>query len=411
VHFLLNQAPAEGVHFAVVLAWYGLLRITTTPNVFEDDLCTLPPPTSPPKPVNPTVTLEKDKTDEYPAFNFAKCLALYAKNFIRTASATSFEYLSLITLNTDLPRPTSTHQTTALQDAIRDLVIESRDFATLLGDIRPDGTRDPGIIERKARLLVLSPSAVREYIRRIVEKAAALVDDEGDTSSAVLLYHLSEDYSLVLATINRRLADVFMDASSPVYADDALAQEEGAAKMNLSLAAVADPAALAGNVLAMYEANGSILQRLDNRERETCKVLLGMIEARKAFIAGCWEASIQVTPLNCFVAQGADGQIIEELDLIPLSGSPSTLKRYAQNVPLLSDAVAKNIPGLLVMVMQALVNISKQLREAVYADPSKERKLIEGRRKGGNVVVFAGLIQYRMGGEVYETLTRLEGMI
>lgn len=97
--------------------------------------------------------------------------------------------------------------------------------------------------------------------------------------------------------------------------------------------------------------------------------------------------------------------------MIPLSGSPSTLKRYAQNVPLLSDAVAKNISELLVMVMQALLNISKQLREAVYPDPSKERKLLEGRRKAGNIVIFAGLIQYRMGGEVYEMLTRLEGMI
>jgi nuclear pore complex protein Nup93 len=63
------------------------------------------------------------------------------------------------------------------------------------------------------------------------------------------------------------------------------------------------------------------------------------------------------------------------------------------------------------MVMQALVHISEQLRESVYADSSKERKLFEGRKKAGNVVIFAGLIQYRMGGEVYETLTRLEGMI
>jgi nuclear pore complex protein Nup93 len=221
---------------------------------------------------------------------------LYAKNFIRTSSATSFEYLSLITLNIDLPQPTATHQTSALQEAIRDLVIESRDFVTLLGDIRPDGTRDPGVIERKARILNLSPAAVREYIRSIVEKAALLVDDEGDTASAVLLYHLSEDYSLVLVTVNRRLADVFMDPSSPVYANDPLAKEESQ-KMNLSLAAVADPSALARNVLNMYEANGSILQRLDNRERETCKVLLGMIEARKVFIAGRWEASIQVPEL------------------------------------------------------------------------------------------------------------------
>jgi hypothetical protein len=45
------------------------------------------------------------------------------------------------------------------------------------------------------------------------------------------------------------------------------------------------------------------------------------------------------------------------------------------------------------MVMQALVNISKQFREAVYADhPSKERKLLDCGRQGGNAVIFAGLI-------------------
>jgi nuclear pore complex protein Nup93 len=99
------------------------------------------------------------------------------------------------------------------------------------------------------------------------------------------------------------------------------------------------------------------------------------------------------------------------MDLIPLAGPPSTLKRYAQNVLQVSDVVAKNIPGLMVMVMQALVNMTKQLRETVYNDPSKERKLIEARRRGGNVVIFAGLIQYRMGSEVYEQLTRFEGMI
>ena len=120
------------------------------------------------------------------------------------------------------------------------------------------------------------------------------MDDEGDTASAVLLYHLSEDYSLVLATINRRLSDVFLDPSAPIYANDPAAQEE-TKNMNFSMAAVADPASLASNVMSIYEANGNILQRLDSRERETCKVLLGMIEARKAFLAGRWEASISVT--------------------------------------------------------------------------------------------------------------------
>jgi len=196
-------------------------------------------------------------------------------------------------VNNDLSPPTKKYQIDAAQEAVRELVIESRDFVTLLGDVRPDGTREPGVIERKSRLLGIEDGAKREYIRSIVEKAATLVDDEGDTPAAVLLYHLSEDYSLVLATINRRLSDVFLDASSPIYANDPVAKEE-AKKMNFSMAAQADPASLASNVLAMYEANGNILARLDNRERETCKVLLGMIEARKAFLAGRWEASVSV---------------------------------------------------------------------------------------------------------------------
>jgi nuclear pore complex protein Nup93 len=240
--------------------------------------------------------LEKAGSEEYPTFNLAKCLALYAKNFIRTSAATSFEYLSLITINNDLPTPLNKSQVDAAQESVRELVIESRDFVTLLGDIRPDGTREPGLIEKKSKLLNINDTAIREYIRSIVEKAATLVDDEGDTSSAVLLYHLSEDYSLVLATINRRLSDIFIDVSSPVYANDPAALAESK-KMNFSLAAVADPPTLARNVLAMYEANGNILQRLDSRERETCKVLLGMIEARKAFLGGRWEASISVIPL------------------------------------------------------------------------------------------------------------------
>ena len=39
VHFLLNHALGEVVHFAIVLAWYGLLRISSSTAVFEDDLC------------------------------------------------------------------------------------------------------------------------------------------------------------------------------------------------------------------------------------------------------------------------------------------------------------------------------------------------------------------------------------
>ena len=299
---MLNHLPGEGIHFAIILAYYGLLRITTSANIFDDDLrkSPLPPPlplTHPPPSTgsNPflLVNLEKSGNEEYPTFNFAKALALYAKNFIRTSAPTSFEYLALITFNADLPNGKS--QIAAAQEAVHDLVIESRDFVPLLGDIRPDGTREPGIIERKGRLLNIEGPAKQEFIRATVEKTATLVDDEGDTASAVLLYHLSEDYSLVLTTINRRLGEVFADEGSGVYINDPAAKEE-AGKMNFSMAARADPPGLARSVLGIYEANGNILGKLDQRERETCTILLGMIEARKAFLNGRWEHSISVKP-------------------------------------------------------------------------------------------------------------------
>src|ERR1700694_1327057 len=112
-----------------------------------------------------TVNLEKTGAEEYPTFNLAKALALYAKNFIRTSAATSFEYLSLISINNDLPSPLNKNQINAAQEAVRELVLESRDFVALLGDIRPDGTREPGIIEKKGKLLNVEGTAKREYIR------------------------------------------------------------------------------------------------------------------------------------------------------------------------------------------------------------------------------------------------------
>ena len=71
-----------------------------------------------------------------------------------------------------------------------------------------------------------------------------------------------------------------------------------------------------------------------------------------------------------------------------------------KNLPQLSDGVAKSIRQLFVSLMQILANISKLLKELVYADP--------GEKNICTVLIFAGLIRYLVGREVYEMIRILE---
>ncbi|KAI4146402.1 MAG: hypothetical protein LQ340_005942, partial [Diploschistes diacapsis] len=204
IDYLYKHSYVSAVHFAIALAFHGLLRVSDF-NASDTELresctslsymlCSLTPPT--------TVT---ETTRERPQLNFTRMLGYYTRDFRASNVVAATDYLCLIHLNADLPGQIGKSHSSLCHEALRELVLETREFAQLLGDIYGDGTRVKGAIEMRLPLIGLRDE--EDYLRNVTMQAAKVADDTGRTTDAVLLYHLAEDYNSVIAILNRALSD------------------------------------------------------------------------------------------------------------------------------------------------------------------------------------------------------------
>ncbi|KAL8753507.1 MAG: hypothetical protein Q9199_004996, partial [Rusavskia elegans] len=183
ISFLYPYTYVAAVHFAIALNYYGLLRVSDQPGA-ETDLLTY-------------------STKDLPQISFGRMLGYYTRDFRTSNLDAAVDYLVLICLNIDLPGAAGKSQAALCHEALRELVLESREFAQLLGDIHKDGTRLKGTIEQRLNLIGLSDQEM--FLKTVTVQAASVADDNGRTTDAVLLYHLAEDYDNVIVIVNRAL--------------------------------------------------------------------------------------------------------------------------------------------------------------------------------------------------------------
>ena len=231
-------------------------------------------------------------------------LGFYTRDFRAGNVEAAVDYLTLICLNAQLPGDIGKSQASLCHEALRELVLETREFAQLLGDIRSDGTRLKGVIERRLRLLALSNTD--EFLRVITIQAASVADDAGRTTDAVLLYHLAEDYDNVIAIINRALSEaIAVDIGAEQLRLQPLkprtTAEQGQNQQHdgssFSLTSVDDPADLARNMMRLYNASAMYFQRIRQTNRDVCGILLRMSEVKAKVAAGLWSEALDVSDL------------------------------------------------------------------------------------------------------------------
>ncbi len=232
-------------------------------------------------------------------------LGFYTRDFRAGNVEAAVDYLTLICLNANLPGAIGKSQASLCHEALRELVLETREFAQLLGDIRSDGTRFKGAIERRLKLIALSDQ--EEFLKLITMQAASVADDSGRTTDAVLLYHLAEDYDNVIAIINRALSEaIAVDIGQEQLRlqplkPRAIAQREQNQQLqqlngsSLSLTSVDDPVVLARNMISLYNASALYFQKIRAVNRDACGLLLRMSEAKAKVAAGQWSEAIDVS--------------------------------------------------------------------------------------------------------------------
>lgn len=225
-------------------------------------------------------------------------LGYYTRDFRTSNVESAVDYMVLICLNADVPGTLGSSQASLCHEALRELVLETREFARLLGDIRPDGTRLKGIIEERLEILALSSE--KEYLTAITTEAASVADDNGRTTDAVLLYHLSESYDNVIVVINRSLSEaIALDIGQEQYRLQPLKPraetQHVAGNSSLSLTSVDDPVILAKNMMQLYNNESMYYGKIKPANREACGVLLRMSEAKAKVAGGDWSGAIDVS--------------------------------------------------------------------------------------------------------------------
>ncbi|KKA31169.1 hypothetical protein TD95_002290 [Thielaviopsis punctulata] len=373
----------DAVHFAIALSYYGVLR--------------------PSDPLTTDADLRTTTTRGQPLINFGRMVGHYTRDFRAADVEAAVDYLALLALNADLPGEAGRRHATMCHEALRELVLETREFSSLIGDIHPDGRRLYGLIEQRASILGLT--ADDDFITAVTLQAAAFAEEAGRITDAVLLYHLAGEYDTVVAIVARALSEAVAldigettEALAPVkkrQAEAAASADEAALAGTLSLAAIDDPVELARAMMGIYERDAMFHRHIQETNLSACQLLLEMSEIRGMVERDEWAASLDR---------------IRALDLLPLDarGDPSKIRHYSSKFTALHTAVATNIPALLTWAVVCCTRQREMLLHGEFSGNEGTRHMVveQLRSMTLDLTAYTSQLKYRFPPHLHEALAR-----
>ncbi|KAK0308214.1 nuclear pore complex subunit [Friedmanniomyces endolithicus] len=369
----------SATHFAIALDFYGLLRVSG--DLSNDDLLSY-------------------TTRQQPQIAFGSLIGLYTRDF-RTANATAaVDYLTLICLNADLTGDIGKAQKELCYQALIEVVLETREFAQLLGDVRSDGQRIKGAVEQRLKLIKLDNE--KEFLKHITVVAARTAEDQSRTTDAALLFHLAEDYDKVIQVVNdavsvyltteigeqpARLVPLKPRNQQQLHG----VQPQDERLSSLSLTAIDDPVELAVSMRTLYMTNDVYVTKIQGDNLEITNRLLTLASARKN------------------LEQNRFAEVIDDVttsNLLPAaaSGNLSAIRARAQAFDQMPAVLARTVGHVMLWTVVACRSQADKLRRAEFETGFQREAIERCVQTAKDVVVFAGLVRYRLPGRVWEML-------
>lgn len=356
--YTINEIDA--VHLCIGLARQNLL--TVTQNYYE--------------PIAQNyrfISLNKNDNKRLPySINLAKALITYIRSFKFSDPRIAVEYLLLITLYQDESQIELCHE------AIRELVLQTKEFTLLLGKINRDGSRIPGVIENRKPLLFLKDE--KDFLRIITEQSARKADEDGRIQDSLLLYQLSENYDVVITLINGLLSDTLSNSDLTTK----LVQNNDNIETNTIL--------LAQRLITIYSDNTEISSKISTINKETCMLLLNLVEIRQIFENKQWENTLTA---------------MKQLDILPFTDEVDARKK-SQEFSILNEYIIKCIPNMLIITLTCINKLINQFSQSEYHSELKAQQIKSLKNIARNCMIYAGMIQYKMPRETYSKLIKLD---
>lgn len=363
----------DAVHLAIGLCYYGLLKVTST---------------------NTDELISVNAEDDY-EINFSRLLGSYTRSFKISDPKVATQYLILICMSKG---GKSNEETAKCHEALRELILISREFNLLLGQLnQTNGDKIPGILEKQRALINLSD--LQSFYRQILEVSASRCEEEGRIFDALLLYQLCQDYDTVVSLINKFLSEILSMAEldKPLLTKGEYrtttgeVQPEETVDNNIIL--------LSKHIMSMFHNNSFILEKISPKRKEINDYLLPIVDIREQFVNKNWQATVDLVKRLGLIP------VVETDDFVDIRSSAESLAKY-------DIALVKVIPSLLIIVMTSISQINYSILTKRFGVAGRERDEVARLKNiAKNCMVYAGMIQYRMPRETYSLLVNLESQL
>jgi nuclear pore complex protein Nup93 len=298
------------------------------------------------------------------------------------------------------PSPLYSKEYTKLaHQLVIEIVLATSRYGELLGQYSADGvTRIPGHVHKHAALIHLTSE--QDFIDRIVLACAHETQQQGKLQDAIYLNHLAGEYQKVLELLNAFIGEKLL-LHSLMEMDDAIKPMPVEAMTDTNLPQLnlqADPVDVLEEILKYYLSKPSTASKISKETEKTARTLGQLYRFRSLIEQGKQEAALSV---------------LYSLKLIPMSAGMAEIQRQADNFGELHESIARVVPHIMLMAANALYHLFKawSTRRTGLADAARETRLSDLRVRCKALLMFAGLIQYRIPGDVFAKLNRIDVMM
>ncbi|KAG1777297.1 nucleoporin-interacting protein NIC96 [Suillus placidus] len=346
------ETEIEAVHLAIALAYHGLLRVPSRAETSDISPLTL-------SPLSP------------PALSLPMLIWRYVRQFVKLDAKEALQYVYCVCLSADQGDGVGRENVETAWELVRRIIVLAHSgpaWEELVGGFRPDGTRFSGVIEQGAALLHLQNAA--QYNEQILIRAARDSEENDRIPEAIKLYNLAGDYGTVISCLAQALGNT-------------LAQPAGETDKGKIIERTAV------EILRHYERTN----RAVGKDRDAAVRLLRIREALNAKSSGRFDVVLE---------------IMESTDLIPLDGDVAKITRKAEEFKDLHDALQRNLQVYLPLTMEALAAVHQSIKNSATAETTRQMTLTTLRKKSRSLMVFGGILKYRMSPDVYSYLARLD---
>jgi len=338
----LDKLRCHAVHVALVLYEFGLLIM---PSTIQAQL----------------LSHEPSDPDTLRRLNFARLVMMYTRKFEVTDPREALQYFYF------LRKLKTASGENLFMSCVSELVLETREFDMLLGQLNKDGTRRPGAIDK-----------FHGDTQKIIELVAKDTENKGLIEEAVRLYDLAKNPERVLELMNKLLTQVLSQPPAPQSNKDRLRQ-------------------LALTIAQRYRELG---QEGSRHTANTFYLLLDLMTFFDLYHTNKIEQAYNV---------------IQDLNLLPFK--QEAVEQKVNSFRNYSDEIRRSLPDILLATMTILHTQYKNSKNAGSPLVGGFGKLQSGgkqtyinylRSQARALITFAGMLPYRMPGDTNARLVQIE---